>query len=248
MKINYNKSDLITMGASEEEKTALARLFCCNIGDFPIKYLGVPLHFTKLKREDIQPVVDKMMNRIVSWKGRLLSSAGKLTLLKSCLASIPIYLLSVIKFPKWAIENISSHMANFLWNDQEGNHKYHLANFQSLAQRKDFGGWGIPDLSCLNMCLLSSWINRYHLSGNVIWKQIIDHEYNTSDPNVFCCSEVGVSPFWKGVLWASKAAKLGVSWKIGNGHSVRFWEDHWFGNCSLAIQYWDLYMIANQKK
>ena len=51
MKINYNKSDLITMGASEEEKTALARFFCCNIGDFPIKYLGVPLHFTKLKRE-----------------------------------------------------------------------------------------------------------------------------------------------------------------------------------------------------
>jgi hypothetical protein len=62
-------------------------------------------------------------------------------------------------------------MANFLWNDQEGNHKYHLANFQSLAQRKDFGGWGIPDHSCLNMCLLSSWINRYHRSGNVIWKQ-----------------------------------------------------------------------------
>ena len=27
MKINYNKSDLITMGASEEEKTALARFF-----------------------------------------------------------------------------------------------------------------------------------------------------------------------------------------------------------------------------
>ena len=69
MKINYNKSDLITMGASEEEKTALARLFCCNIGDFPIKYLGVPLYITKLKREDIQPVVDKMMNRIDGWKG-----------------------------------------------------------------------------------------------------------------------------------------------------------------------------------
>ena len=64
MRINYNKSDLITLGISEEDKLALARCFCCNIGDFPIKYLGVPLHFNKLKREDIQPVEDKLMNRV----------------------------------------------------------------------------------------------------------------------------------------------------------------------------------------
>ena len=45
MKINYNKSDLLTMNLTEDENSALARLFCCNIGCFPIKYLGVPLHF-----------------------------------------------------------------------------------------------------------------------------------------------------------------------------------------------------------
>ena len=129
MKINYNKSDFLTLGISEEDKLALARCFCCNIGSFPIKYLGVPLHFNKLKRKDIQPIVNKLMNRVAGWKGKLLSSAGKLILLRSCLSSIPIYLLSVIKFPKWAIENINSHMANFLWSDQDGKQKYHLSNF-----------------------------------------------------------------------------------------------------------------------
>jgi hypothetical protein len=49
MKINYNKSELITLGPTEDEKSALARLFCCNIGDSSIKYLDVPLHFSKLK-------------------------------------------------------------------------------------------------------------------------------------------------------------------------------------------------------
>ena len=246
MKINYNKSDFLTLGISEEDKLALARCFCCNIGSFPIKYLGVPLHFNKLKREDIQPIVNKLMNRVAGWKGKLLSSAGKLILLRSCLSSIPIYLLSVIKFPKWAIENINSHMANFLWSDQDGKQKYHLSNFQSLTQRKEFGGWGILDLGCLNMCLLAAWINRYHLGDHPIWKSIIDHKYDTTEPNVFCCPEKGASPFWKGVLWASKAAKLGVSWKVGNGKTIRFWEDHWFGNCSLAIQFWDLYVLAEQ--
>ena len=51
MKIYYNKSHLITLGVPEELKVKLARLFCCNIGELPIKYLGVPLHYNRLKRE-----------------------------------------------------------------------------------------------------------------------------------------------------------------------------------------------------
>ena len=109
----------------------------CNIGSFPIKYLGVPPHFAKLRREDIQPVVDKLTKRVAGRKGKLLSSARKLTLLRSYLASIPIYLLSVIKFPKWAIESINSQMSNFLWNDSEGKHKYHLSNWLSVAKKRN---------------------------------------------------------------------------------------------------------------
>jgi hypothetical protein len=33
-------------------------------GSFPFKYLGVPLHYEKLKREDIQLVVDVIIGRI----------------------------------------------------------------------------------------------------------------------------------------------------------------------------------------
>ena len=143
------------------------------------------LHFSKLRREDIHPVVDKLINRVAGWRGKLLSNAGKLTLLKSYLASIPIYLLSVIKFPKWAIETINSQMGNFLWNDSEGNHKYHLANWLSVAQKKEFGGWGILDLHTLNLCLLASWINRYHLNENTLWRKIIDYKYNCNNLNIF---------------------------------------------------------------
>jgi hypothetical protein len=108
------------------------------------------------------------------------------------------------------------------------------------------GGWGIPDISNMNLCLLASWINRYHLSDNVIWKKIVNYKYN-NHPNIFCCPEIGASPFRKGVLWACKAAQVGVRWKIGDSKTVRFWEDWWFGNCSLATQLWGLYIIANQK-
>jgi hypothetical protein len=64
---------------------------------------------------------------------------------------------------------------------------------------KDFGGLDIPDL--VNLCMLSSWISRYHLSDNVLCKQIIDEKYVRNRPNLFRCSNTKTSPFWKGMLF-----------------------------------------------
>lgn len=71
--------------------------------------------------------------------------------------------------------------------------------------------------------------------------------YRLKDPNFFCCPVNDISPFWKGVMWVSTAAKIGYRWKIGDGKSTRFWEDQWFRNSSLAIQFWPLYNILVEK-
>lgn len=72
--------------------------------------------------------------------------------IKSCLASIPIYLLSFFKFPKWALHLINTQTAHCLWNDFEGHRKLHLANWSLVSMKKDFGGLGIPNLRIL-ICL-----------------------------------------------------------------------------------------------
>jgi hypothetical protein len=64
MKINYNKSDMVPVNLSEEETLQYSKIFGCKIGSFPFKYLGVPLHYDKLRREDIKPTVDKIMKSI----------------------------------------------------------------------------------------------------------------------------------------------------------------------------------------
>ena len=58
---------------------------------------------------------------------------------------------------------------------------------------------------------------------------------------------IGASPFWKGVMWATQAAKICYQWKVGNGRKIKFWEDHWFGSSSLDIQYKDIYVLVNEK-
>lgn len=33
----------------------------------------------------------------------------------------------------------------------------------------------------------------------------------------------------------------------GNCRKVKFWEDNWLGLSSLAIQYWEIYILVNEK-
>jgi hypothetical protein len=201
------------------------QIFCCKLGALSFKYLGIPLHYEKLRREDIQPVVDKIIKRIAGWQGRLMLYGARLELLKACIASIPIYLMSMIRFLKWAIETINSHMAKFFWDDLKGKHKYHLSIWLSLAQKKEYGGIGVPDLRDLNLCLLASWIQKYQNSDSRLWKSIIDNKYHTNSLNILCCDDRNSSPFWKGVCWVAHAARMGFRWRVGDGKKVRFWKD-----------------------
>ena len=165
------------------------------MGDFPLKYLGVPLHYLKLRTEDIQYIIDKIIKRICGWKGRLLSYEAKLVLLKACIASIPMYLMSIIKFPKWAINAITSQMAHFFWGNLGDDHKYHLANWGLISQKKDFGGLGVPNLREFNMALLASWAKRYFMDSDKNWFRLVDHKYRTNKPNFLWSKQRVGSPF-----------------------------------------------------
>jgi hypothetical protein len=77
-RVNFHKSEIITLNIDEAETKSIASFFNCPIGSFPLKYLGVPLHYEKLFREEFQPLVDKLLHRIAGWRGKLLSLAARL--------------------------------------------------------------------------------------------------------------------------------------------------------------------------
>jgi hypothetical protein len=53
---------------------------------------------TKSLRERISNLlVDKILKKIAGWRGKLLSNAGRIVLTKTCLASVPAYLMSFFK-------------------------------------------------------------------------------------------------------------------------------------------------------
>jgi hypothetical protein len=113
MRINYHKGELVPINIEQvEEVNRWAEIFGCSVGAFPIKYLGIPLHYTKLSREDLQPLVDRSSRELLVGGENGYLRAGRIVLIKTCLASIPVYMLSFFKFPRWAIDLINSPMTN----------------------------------------------------------------------------------------------------------------------------------------
>jgi hypothetical protein len=225
MKINYHKSELMTINIEQGEMQPYLDILQCVAGAFPMKYLGIPLNFQKLRREDLQPLIDSLLSRMAGWRGKLLSSQAKRILIQTCRASIPIYLLSFFRFPKWALQLINTQLANCMWNDEEGHKKIHLANWPSICMKKEYGGLGILNMQDLNLCLIGSWIRSYINGEGSLWKKVVDAKYNTKSPNILCCHDTNPSVFWKGVMWAAGAVKFGYKWLVGDGKAIKFWED-----------------------
>ncbi|XP_074278485.1 uncharacterized protein LOC141602074 [Silene latifolia] len=62
-------------------------------------YLGLPTSIGSSKRELFKFLVDKTKRRLSSWNNILLSSDGKLTLIRSVLSSLSLFSLSVFRIP-----------------------------------------------------------------------------------------------------------------------------------------------------
>jgi hypothetical protein len=83
-------------------------------GTFPCRYLGLQLHTRAPQRIHVQPLIEKIRNRLAEWKGSMLNRAGRLMLMSFVLSAMPTYHLSVFPFATWARKRIDRIHCSFL--------------------------------------------------------------------------------------------------------------------------------------
>jgi hypothetical protein len=155
MKINFHKSELFCFGEAKNKSEEYIRLFGCNEGDFPFRYLGIPMSPTKLSNGDWRLVEERFRKKLSSWKGKMLSLGGRLVLINSVLSSLPMYMMSFFSIPKGVLEKLDYYRSRFFWQCDEHKKKYRLAKWSILRKPRSAGGMGIIDLDIQNKCLLS---------------------------------------------------------------------------------------------
>ena len=52
LKINFHKSEIFCFGKAKEEENLYTQLFGCELGSYPCRYLGLPMHYKKLNNTD----------------------------------------------------------------------------------------------------------------------------------------------------------------------------------------------------
>jgi hypothetical protein len=111
LKINFHKNEIFCFGQAKDEEDQYERLFGCQVGLCPFRYLGIPMHYNKLNNKDWEHIEERIEKKLSSGKGKYLSIGGRLVLINSVLSSLPMFMLSFFEVPKRVLEKmiISDH-------------------------------------------------------------------------------------------------------------------------------------------
>ena len=70
--------------------------------------------------------------------------AGRATLIKAFVTSIPMYAMQTTLLPQKISHQIDKMSCNFLWGDTAQHRGYHTVNWETVSLPKKVGGLGIP--------------------------------------------------------------------------------------------------------
>ena len=92
------------------------------------KYLGLPMPNGKSKVGTFKELQEKITKRVLGWKKKFISKAGREILIKTVTQAIPTYSMSLFKLPKSICDNINFLVARYWWYQNREERKIHWIN------------------------------------------------------------------------------------------------------------------------
>jgi hypothetical protein len=118
-------------------------------------YLGLPSMVGWSKYASFSQKKERMWRKVQGWKEKLLTQAGKETLIKAVIQAIPTYTMHCFKLPKKLCSNLEGIIRNFWWGHKDATKKVHWLKWSSLFRPKSLGGMGFRELMKFNEALLA---------------------------------------------------------------------------------------------
>ncbi|KAL6199672.1 hypothetical protein ACLB2K_029455 [Fragaria x ananassa] len=193
------------------------------------KYLGMPLIHTRVNKHTYDEILEKIQNKLSGWSSKTLSMAGRLTLVQSVTASIPIYAMQTAKLPLSLCESIDKANRNFLWGDSNEKKKIHLINWESVCKPKHRGGLGSKKTADMNQAMLAKASWRIFQNDPGLWADIYRKKYlqDSCIESSNFIAPADCSNTWRGIVHGVELMRRNLKWRIGDGAKIKFWCDLW---------------------
>lgn len=210
---NSSKCLISPIQCNLEDTVNLLRFFPGRLQQFPCRYLGIPLAPTRLRKNDLLPLVDKISAGLPTWKANLLTRAGRTVLVKVKMSAIPVHTAIAVALSPWAIQCIDRRRRAFLWKGTEqvsGGHC--LIAWTGVCRPSDLGGLGVPNLQIMGYALRMRWLWLEKADNKRPWSRLQDR----------------VEPLVESMFRAS------IFMIVGDGKNTLFWTDKWIDGQSIA--------------
>ncbi|XP_062014108.1 uncharacterized protein LOC133730558 [Rosa rugosa] len=148
-KVNFSKSSVVfSTNVQPHLKEVLAAVLNVTCVDEHDRYLGLPLRVGKSKTARFQYLKEKISKKLVHWKSKILSSAGKEILIKAVAQG-----------------------------DMEGKRKIHWRSWEKLCLTKHEGGLGFKNIYAYNLAMLAKQGWRLITKPNSLIAQVLKARY-----------------------------------------------------------------------
>lgn len=191
------------------------------------KYLGLPESFGRKKKDLFTIIVDRIRQKAVSYSARFLSSAGKLTMLKSVLSAIPTYSMSGFKLPASLCKRIQSALTRFWWDSKPGKKKMCWLSWEKLTRAKKNGGLGFREIQSYNDAFLAKLSWRILTNPSSLFARVLQGKYCKDHHFLKVPLSSSTSHGWRGIVIGRDLLVKQLGKAIGDGQSTSLWNEPW---------------------
>lgn len=203
-------------------------------------HLGHPLILPAKDRSSAYNfVIDKFKAKLPAYKANKLSHAGRLTLINSVFASIPIYYMSNILFPKKFLAKLTAIIRNFWWTgvrDDASAKSLCLRAWKDICTPKNEGGLGIKNMQATNRSLILAAAWRIAENPNSHLSRIIQSKYFPHSSLWRANQNVPKSAFWASINKIRPVLVRNSFFQIRAGN-ISLWSSPWFTSWEMIYDH-----------
>nr|XP_009795526.1 PREDICTED: uncharacterized protein LOC104242198 [Nicotiana sylvestris] len=175
--INKSKSAIyVHHSTSDEVLRKIEGITGIGRNDFPFIYLGCPIFYSMRRMDYYEGLITKVLDKLQTWKGKLLSIGGRAVLISSVLQSMPTHLLSVVNPPANVINKLHKLFARFFWSSSVEGKARHWASWDTLCLPKEEWGVGFRSLHDMSKALFCKLWWNFRTKPS-LWSSFISQKY-----------------------------------------------------------------------